>query len=119
MLNIGTLSPEWVDAMVLAGRAANRHGAPVVLDPVGAGATRMRTGAARRILAEVAVAIVRGNAAEVSALIGEAAEIRGVDSGLRRRPGRAGVRGGATPSAAPSRSPARSITSPGRRGARR
>ena len=80
VLNIGTLSPEWVDAMVLAGRAANRHGAPVVLDPVGAGATRMRTDASRRILAEVAVAIVRGNAAEVSALIGEAAKIRGVDS---------------------------------------
>jgi hydroxyethylthiazole kinase len=80
VLNIGTLSPEWVDAMVLAGRAANRHGAPVVLDPVGAGATRMRTDACRRILAEVAVAIVRGNAAELSALIGEAAKIRGVDS---------------------------------------
>ncbi|MGD1052370.1 MAG: hydroxyethylthiazole kinase [Candidatus Dormibacteria bacterium] len=80
VLNIGTLSPEWVEAMVLAGRAANRHGAPVVLDPVGAGATRMRTGACRRILAEVAVAIVRGNAAEVSALIGATAEIRGVDS---------------------------------------
>jgi hydroxyethylthiazole kinase len=80
VLNIGTLSPEWVDAMVLAGRAANRHGAPVVLDPVGAGATRMRTDACRRILAEVAVANVRGNAAEVSALIGEAAKIRGVDS---------------------------------------
>jgi hydroxyethylthiazole kinase len=80
VLNIGTLSPEWVDAMVLAGRAANRHGAPVILDPVGAGATRMRTDACRRILAEVAVAIVRGNAAEVSALIGEAAKIRGVDS---------------------------------------
>ena len=80
VLNIGTLSPEWVEAMLLAGRAANRHGAPVVLDPVGAGATRMRTEAARRILAEVAVAIVRGNAAEVAALIGESAEIRGVDS---------------------------------------
>ena len=80
VLNIGTLSPAWVEAMVLAGRAANRTGAPVVLDPVGAGATRMRTEAARRILSEVSVAIVRGNAAEVAALAGEAAEIRGVDS---------------------------------------
>lgn len=80
VLNIGTLSPEWVEAMVRAGRAANRGGTPVVLDPVGVGATRMRTAAARRILAEVAVAIVRGNAAEVSALVGEAAEIRGVNS---------------------------------------
>ena len=48
----------------------------------------MRTGAARRILAEVAVAIVRGNAAEVSALIGERAEIRGVDSVSAGDPGR-------------------------------
>ena len=87
VLNIGTLSPEWVDAMVLAGRAANRHRAPVVLDPVGAGATRMRTDACRRILAEVAVAIVRGNAAEVAALIGETAEIRGVDSVSAGDPG--------------------------------
>ncbi|MGD0447362.1 MAG: hydroxyethylthiazole kinase [Candidatus Dormibacteria bacterium] len=87
VLNIGTLSPEWVDAMVLAGRAANHHGAPVVLDPVGAGATRMRTDACRRILAEVAVAIVRGNAAEVSALIGETAKIRGVDSVSAGDPG--------------------------------
>ena len=87
VLNIGTLSPEWVDAMVLAGRAVNRHGAPVVLDPVGAGATRMRTQACHRILAEVAVAIVRGNAAEVAALIGEHAEIRGVDSVSAGDPG--------------------------------
>jgi hydroxyethylthiazole kinase len=87
VLNIGTLSPEWVEAMVLAGRAANRHGAPVVLDPVGAGATRMRTEAALRILAEVSVAIVRANAAEVSALIGEKAEIRGVDSIAAGDPG--------------------------------
>ncbi len=80
VLNIGTLSPEWVEAMVLAGRAANRHGAPVVLDPVGAGATTLRTDAARRILAEVSVTIVRGNAAEVAALSGVRAAIRGVDS---------------------------------------
>src|SRR5207247_7338289 len=39
VLNIGTLSPHWVDAMIAAGRVANEHGIPVVLDPVGAGAT--------------------------------------------------------------------------------
>ncbi|HXZ99844.1 MAG TPA: hydroxyethylthiazole kinase [Candidatus Binatia bacterium] len=87
VLNIGTLSPEWVEAMVLAGRAANRHGAPVVLDPVGAGATRLRTEAARRILGEVSIAIVRGNAAELAALAGESAEIRGVDSLSSAEPG--------------------------------
>ncbi len=87
VLNIGTLSPDWVEAMVRAGRAANAHGAPVVLDPVGAGATRMRTEAARRILREVRVAIVRANAAEVAALAGEAAAIRGVDAIASAEPG--------------------------------
>ena len=80
VLNIGTLSAPWIDAMLLAGRAANRAGAPVVLDPVGVGATTFRTETAKRILAEVDVAIVRGNAAEVAALAGLEAEIRGVES---------------------------------------
>src|ERR671926_292008 len=43
VINIGTLSPQWVDAMLTAGRAANGAGIPIVLDPVGAGATRYRT----------------------------------------------------------------------------
>lgn len=80
VLNIGTLTTEWVDAMVLAGRAANAAGTPVILDPVGAGATRLRTESARRILGEVRVAVLRGNAAEVATLAGRAAEIRGVES---------------------------------------
>src|SRR5882757_9032556 len=77
VLNIGTLSPHWVDAMLLAGRVANERGIPVVLDPVGAGATTYRTETAKRILDEVRVSIVRGNAAEVAALAGLQAEIRG------------------------------------------
>jgi hydroxyethylthiazole kinase len=80
VLNIGTLSQPWIDAMLLAGKAANAAGAPVVLDPVGVGATRLRTDTAKRILDEVDVAVVRGNAAEVAALAGIAAEIRGVES---------------------------------------
>jgi hydroxyethylthiazole kinase len=80
VLNIGTLSAHWVDAMIAAGRAANVRGVPVVLDPVGAGATRYRTDTARRILDEVNVAIVRGNAGEVATLSGIAAEMRGVES---------------------------------------
>ena len=80
VLNIGTLTRDWVDSMVLAGRAANRAGVPVVLDPVGAGATRLRTDSARRILDEVQVAVLRGNAAEVATLAGLQAEIRGVES---------------------------------------
>ena len=80
VLNIGTLSAPWIDAMLLAGRAANASGAPVVLDPVGVGATTFRTDTAKRILDEVDVAIVRGNAAEVAALAGIEAEIRGVEA---------------------------------------
>jgi hydroxyethylthiazole kinase len=80
VLNIGTLSPPWVEAMLLAGKSANAHGVPVVLDPVGAGATAYRTETARRILDEVDVAVLRGNAGEVATLVGVAAEVRGVES---------------------------------------
>jgi hydroxyethylthiazole kinase len=80
VLNIGTLSPSWVEAMLLAGHAANDHGVPVVLDPVGAGATKYRTETAKRILAEVHVAVLRGNAGEIATLVGVAAEVRGVES---------------------------------------
>jgi len=77
VLNIGTLSEDWIEAMLLAGRAAK---GPIVLDPVGAGATRYRTETAKRLLAELDVTVVRGNAAEIATLAGHAAEIRGVES---------------------------------------
>jgi len=80
VINIGTLSPAWVEAMLAAGRAANAAGVPVVLDPVGAGATRYRTETAKRILDEVDVAVLRGNAGEVATLVGVDAEVRGVES---------------------------------------
>jgi hydroxyethylthiazole kinase len=80
VLNIGTLSPPWVEAMLAAGRSANAAGVPVVLDPVGAGATSYRTETARRILGEIDVAVVRGNAAEIATLAGREAEIRGVEA---------------------------------------
>jgi len=80
VLNIGTLSKHWIDAMLLAGKAANAAGAPVVLDPVGVGATHLRTDTAKRILSEVDVAVLRGNPAETAALAGLEAEIRGVES---------------------------------------
>jgi hydroxyethylthiazole kinase len=81
VLNIGTLNRELVDAMITAGQSANAHGVPILLDPVGAGATRFRTESAQRILREVKVSLVRGNAAEVAHLVGEAREIKGVDAG--------------------------------------
>jgi hydroxyethylthiazole kinase len=80
VLNIGTLSEHWIEAMVLAGLAANGAKVPVVLDPVGAGATRYRTETAQRLLDELEVAVVRGNAAEIATLAGRDAEIRGVES---------------------------------------
>jgi hydroxyethylthiazole kinase len=80
VLNIGTLSEDWIDAMLIAAAAANERGIPVVLDPVGAGATQYRTTTAKRILDEVGVTVLRGNAGEVATLVGAEAEVRGVES---------------------------------------
>ena len=80
VLNIGTLTDDWVRSMILAGRAANQKGIPVVLDPVGAGATPLRTRVAREILLEVDVSILRGNASEINALAGAGSGARGVDA---------------------------------------
>jgi hydroxyethylthiazole kinase len=80
VLNIGTLSPHWVEAMLIAGKAANDRDVPVVLDPVGAGATRYRTDTAKRILDQVKVSVLRGNQGEVATLVGVEAEVRGVES---------------------------------------
>jgi hydroxyethylthiazole kinase len=80
VLNIGTLSEHWIEAMLFAGRAATAREIPVVLDPVGAGATAYRTDTARRILDEVRVTVLRGNPGEVATLVGADAEVRGVES---------------------------------------
>jgi hydroxyethylthiazole kinase len=80
VLNIGTLSEHWIEGMLLAGRAANERRIPIVLDPVGAGATRYRTDTAKRLLDELRIAVVRGNAGEVATLVGVEAEVRGVES---------------------------------------
>ncbi|WNQ12801.1 hydroxyethylthiazole kinase [Paenibacillus aurantius] len=81
VLNIGTLNAREVAAMKLAGASANAHGVPVVLDPVGAGATAYRTETARALLNELKISIVRGNAAEIANVIGEEWSIKGVDAG--------------------------------------
>ena len=80
VLNIGTLSEHWVEAMLLAGRSATENGVPIVLDPVGAGATRYRTETAKRLLGELEISVLRGNAGEVATLVGLDAEVRGVES---------------------------------------
>jgi hydroxyethylthiazole kinase len=80
VLNIGTLTAQWVEAMLKAGRRAAQIGTPVILDPVGAGATPLRTRAAGRIIAEAHPAVIRGNASEILALSQAGARTRGVDS---------------------------------------
>ncbi len=80
VLNLGTLWPAQVESMLLAGRRANERGIPVILDPVGVGATRLRTESAHRLLGKVSIAIVRGNLAEIASLVGLDTNIRGVES---------------------------------------
>ncbi len=80
VLNIGTLTPKWVDAMIRAGKKANEKNIPVVLDPVGSGATKLRTNSTKRIIDEVKVDVIRGNASEVLSLSEERSRTKGVDS---------------------------------------
>ena len=80
VLNIGTLTDVWVAAMLKAGRVATRLGKPIILDPVGAGATALRTRAAKEILARTRVGVIRGNASEILSLAGENSATKGVDA---------------------------------------
>jgi hydroxyethylthiazole kinase len=80
VLNIGTLQEDWIENMILAARQANRCGVPVVLDPVGAGATPYRTNSVKRILQECRIDVIRGNASEIMALRGSGSTTKGVDS---------------------------------------
>lgn len=79
VINIGTLSPSWVTGMRLAAAHARTLGKPWVLDPVGAGATALRTSTALQLLG-VKPAVVRGNASEILALSDANRATRGVDS---------------------------------------
>jgi hydroxyethylthiazole kinase len=80
VINIGTLSNVWVEAMFRAARVAREAGKPVILDPVGAGATRFRTETSRRLIDERLVSVVRGNASEILAISGLESRNRGVDA---------------------------------------
>jgi hydroxyethylthiazole kinase len=82
VLNIGTLDAPWIRAMEVALAAARGRALPVVLDPVGAGASRLRTDTAMRLLGSGGVTILRGNASEILALAGAAGATKGVDSTL-------------------------------------
>jgi hydroxyethylthiazole kinase len=80
VLNIGTLTPYWIDSMLKAGKRANELNVPIILDPVGSGATRLRTGSAKRLIDELSIKVVRGNASEVLSLAKEGSKTKGVDS---------------------------------------
>ncbi|NCB31639.1 MAG: hydroxyethylthiazole kinase [Clostridia bacterium] len=80
VLNIGTLNTRTVESMLLAGKAANKAGVPVVLDPVGAGASALRNETLKKLLDEVKMTLIRGNVSEISYLAGISSSVRGVDA---------------------------------------
>ena len=80
VLNIGTLTVDFVEAMKLAAQSANRKGIPVILDVCGAGATALRDRKCLELLNEVRVAVIKGNASEVARIAGESVKTRGVDA---------------------------------------
>ena len=81
VINIGTLTAEQVKAMLIAGKSANRCGIPVVLDPVGVGATAFRQQTVAHLLMEIQFSAIRGNAAEMAYLANVAWQSKGVDAG--------------------------------------
>jgi hydroxyethylthiazole kinase len=80
VLNIGTFSEAWLDSMLTAGQKASQCGIPIILDPVGAGASALRTAAALRILKRTDVSVIRGNASEILSLSEDPGRSRGVDT---------------------------------------
>lgn len=80
VLNIGTLSDPWIAAMLAAGKRASENDTPVIMDPVGAGATGLRTRTAKKIIDDVDVRVIRGNASEILALRDADAKTKGVDA---------------------------------------
>ena len=80
VINIGTLNARTIPSMIEAGRCANRRGAPVILDPVGAGASRLRGETANRLLQAMHVDVLRGNISEIRFIAGLSAATKGVDA---------------------------------------
>ncbi|MBI5923634.1 MAG: hydroxyethylthiazole kinase [Betaproteobacteria bacterium] len=80
VINIGTLSTPWIEAMFAAGAAARQRRIPVVVDPVGCGATLFRTSTAQKLIESIKPAVIRGNASEIRALLHAGQPTKGVDS---------------------------------------
>ena len=79
-INIGTLNSRTIESMLIAGKRANELNHPVVLDPVGAGASRLRTETARKLLDEVKFTVIRGNISEIKTLAFGNGTTKGVDA---------------------------------------
>jgi len=82
-LNLGTMHEETLPAMLSAGRAAAVSGKPILLDPVGAGASSFRRNAAWSLLKKLPITAIRCNTSELLALLGEKIDARGVDSSIK------------------------------------
>ncbi|MGD2126244.1 MAG: hydroxyethylthiazole kinase [Desulfobacteraceae bacterium] len=80
VLNIGTLTPYWIDSMLKAGKRANELNTPIILDPVGSGATTLRTESSKRLIEALSISVIRGNASEVLSLAHEGSQTKGVDA---------------------------------------
>ncbi len=81
-LNIGTLNSQTVDAMMLAGKKSNELGHPIVFDPVGAGASSLRTSVTLELIENVKCSVIRGNVSEIKSITkGVGAATKGVDVG--------------------------------------
>ena len=82
LINIGTVNDRTAKAMLLAGKKANELGIPIVLDPVGVGATNYRKQLVQHLLKEIQFDLIRCNAGELAAIAGEDWQSKGVDSGI-------------------------------------
>lgn len=82
VINIGTLNKNTIESMILAGKKANSLGRPVILDPVGAGASTFRTQTVEKLLDEIHFTVIRGNISEIKTLTKENGMTKGVDANL-------------------------------------
>jgi len=80
VLNIGTLTADWIESMIIAGRKASEQKTPIILDPVGSGATTLRTDSAKKIIEQTNIDVIRGNASEILSLRHKDSKTKGVDS---------------------------------------
>lgn len=81
VLNIGTLDQTQIKSMLIAGKKANELNIPIILDPCGTGATKLRTESAKKLIHDLKISVIKGNAGEIGTLAGIEAQVHGVESG--------------------------------------